>query len=184
MTFSSKIRSFLLAFALAAFLAVLPFAALEAQAAEAQKIATHGVFDVYSFRDQGQKVCYLFARPQKQQGNFKRRGDTYIQITHRPAENSYDVISVIAGYTYKPGSDVTIGVDGKNYTLFTDRDSAWARDTATDRALAKAMRAGNRLVIKGTSNRGTSTTDTYSLKGSADAWRALNEACGVKARKP
>ena len=46
--------------------------------------------------------------------------------------------------------------------------------------IIKAMRAGNTLVVKGTSSRGTLTTDTYSLKGFTAVHNALNKACGVR----
>ena len=35
---------------------------------------------------------------------------------------------------------------------------------------------------QGTSSRGTQTTDTYSLKGFTAAYKAINTACGVKAK--
>ena len=36
------------------------------------------------------------------------------------------------------------------------------------------------LTVKGASNRGTPTTDTYALAGFAQAYKAINEACGKK----
>jgi hypothetical protein len=42
------------------------------------------------------------------------------------------------------------------------------------------MRNGSAMVIKGTSNRGTTTTDTYSLSGTSQAYEAINKACNVK----
>ena len=43
-----------------------------------------------------------------------------------------------------------------------------------------AMIRGARLVVKGTSSRGTKTTDTYSLKGFSAAFKAIGKACKVK----
>jgi hypothetical protein len=42
------------------------------------------------------------------------------------------------------------------------------------------MRAGSRLVAKGTSNRDTLTTDTYSLTGFSAAYNAINKACDAR----
>jgi hypothetical protein len=39
------------------------------------------------------------------------------------------------------------------------------------------MKRGNQLVFKGTSARGTLTTDTYSLLGFSKALARLNQAC-------
>ena len=68
----------------------------------------------------------------------------------------------------------------QNFKLFTDGDTAWARDERTDKSLVEAIRTGSAMVIKGTSNRGTTTTDTYSLSGTSQAYEAINKACNVK----
>jgi len=39
------------------------------------------------------------------------------------------------------------------------------------------MRAGLTMVVKGTSSRGTLTTDTYSLRGFTAAYDAMQKAC-------
>ena len=41
------------------------------------------------------------------------------------------------------------------------------------------MKKGNRMVVKGTSSRGTLTTDTFSLKGFTKAYGAIGKACGL-----
>ena len=87
-------------------------------------------------------------------------------------------VSVEAGYTYKPGSEVEITVDGQNFKLFTQGGNAWAYDEKGDRALLEAMRAGRQMVVKGTSSRGTLTTDTYSLAGFSAALQSIDKACG------
>ena len=43
--------------------------------------------------------------------------------------------------------------------------------------MVQAMRRGNELVFKGTSERGTLTTDSYSLKGVTAAMKAIDRAC-------
>ena len=100
-------------------------------------------------------------------------------ITHRPADKTRDVVSVVAGYSYKADSDVRVDIDGKNHTLFTHGERAWARDSATDRRLVDAMRSGRKMVVRGTSERGTATTDTYSLSGFTAAHQAITKACGL-----
>jgi hypothetical protein len=98
-------------------------------------------------------------------------------VTHRPAEKSRNVFSVMAGYTYKSDSTVTVTIDGQAFVLFTHNDSAWAPDAATDARLADALRKGSSMVIKGTSSKGTDTTDTYGLKGSGAAFDLINKTC-------
>jgi hypothetical protein len=142
-----------------------------------------GTFDnwtAYSYEESGQKVCYMSSKAKKSVPKNKPRGDTYILITHRPAEKSFNVFSVTAGYTYKKGAPVTLKVGHHPFKLFTEADTAWASDEKTDRAIASAIRGARSMVVKGTSERGTETTDDYSLAGSDDAFEAIDKACGVK----
>lgn len=98
--------------------------------------------------------------------------------THRPGEKVFGEISVEAGYTYKPGSEVEVTIDGQTFKLFTQGGNAWAYDEKADQALVNAMRAGQQMVVKGTSTRGTLTTDTYSLTGFTAAMQSIDKACG------
>ncbi|MBI1208474.1 MAG: hypothetical protein GC191_14475 [Azospirillum sp.] len=131
-------------------------------------------------KESGGTVCYMVSQPKKAEPSGKQRGDIHALVTHRPGEKSFDVVSFIAGYTYKSGSDVSVQVDNETYSLFTDGETAWARDEATDHKLADAIKSGYKLVVKGVSSRGTNTTDTYSLSGSGDAYKAIGEACNYK----
>ena len=94
-------------------------------------------------------------------------------------ENTKNVFSYITGYTYKEGGDVTVTVNNNKYTLFTEKDMAWTPDQDSDNRLANDIRQGANIIVKGTSSRGTQTTDTFSLKGSGDAHDAISRACGV-----
>ena len=87
---------------------------------------------------------------------------------------------VPAGHQHD-GIEVALTVDdNKNFRLFTQGETAWAKDADTDKALVTAMRSGSRMVVKGTSTRGTLTTDTYSLSGFSRAYERASRECGVK----
>jgi hypothetical protein len=149
----------------------------------AQKETSLGVFDdweAYRETDGGKPVCYIGSQPKKATGKYKKRGDTYILITHRPAEKSIGVISLKAGYTYQKTSETDVIIGEEAFKLFTDLGHAFAYDQKTDKALVDAMIRGARMVVKGTSSRGTKTTDTYSLKGFSAAFKAIGKACKVK----
>ena len=51
---------------------------------------------------------------------------------------------------------------------------------AGDKAMVAAMIKGIKMVVKGTSQSGVSTVDTYSLKGFTAAHGRINKACGRK----
>ena len=54
---------------------------------------------------------------------------------------------------------------------------AWLKDTSDEDRMATAMRRGSSMTIKGTSQRGTLTTDRYSLSGVTAALNKIDETC-------
>ncbi len=64
--------------------------------------------------------------------------------------------------------------------MFTHENGAWAAEDKIDNALVQAMMKGRRMVIQGTSSRGTKTEDTYSLIGFTRAYKAIGKACKIK----
>lgn len=150
-----------------------------AQASEQKEIGTFGVWKAYEFEENGHKVCYMAASPDKDEGKYTKRGDIVAMITHRPAEGTKNVFSYMSGYGYKKGSNVEVAIDGRDYTLFTQNDMAWAADATADTNLAEGIKKGSKMVVKGVSGKGTETKDTFSLKGSTKAYEAISKACGV-----
>jgi len=167
-------KTFIIALAMAGI-----FAASHAQAAEPKLLGTYSDWSAYVFTEGDSKVCYMASQPSKAEGNYTRRGEVFALITHRPAEGTKNVFSYITGYPYKPGSDATLKIDSSSFALFTQDETAWAPDAATDNKIADSLRKGSKMSIKGTSSRGTSTTDTFSLKGSSAAHDAITKECGV-----
>lgn len=131
-----------------------------------------------AYVENGKKICYMVTQPTKSEGNYTRRGPAYVQVTRRQGDSVPDVVSFESGYPFKEASEVEVAVDGTKYTLFTDGQTAWAYDEDSDKALATAMAKGAKMIVKGTSSRGTLTTDTYSLLGFMAARRAITQACG------
>ena len=153
--------------------------AVPAHAEEPQLIGTFTSWSAYKLNENGNKVCYMISKPVTDEGNYQRRGDIYALVTHRPAENTTNVFSYMAGYPYKSESEADITIDGRKYSLFTHEETAWAPDSNTDKQVANALQSGSQMVVKGVSTKGTETTDTYSLKGSTAAYKAISKECGV-----
>lgn len=158
----------------------LPLATGSAAAADPRILGSFGEWTAYAYKEPGGKVCYMASQPRKAEGDYTQRGDIFALLTHRPGEKSLNVVSIVAGYSYKEGSEVSLRIDRKDWSLFTQGERAWARDSKTDAAIADGLRKGTRMVVKGTSSRGTETTDTYSLTGSNAAYEAISRECGVK----
>ena len=123
------------------------------------------------------KVCYIASAPIKEKGNYKRRDDTYVLVSHRPTEKKRDIFELRAGYTYKKNSKVVLNIDGQKYELFTSRGTAWAKTSKIDQKIARAMKRGHKMTVTGTSSRGTKTFDTYSLKGFTAAYNTIGVNC-------
>ncbi len=157
-----------------------PTVAAPAAKANTKLLGNFDDWKAFSYEENGHKVCYMSSQPGKMEPKNKPRGGVYVLITHRPAEKSFNVVSITAGYTYKKKSEVILKIDRRSFTLFTDGDTAWAKDESTDRDIAAAIRTGDSMVVKGISERGTNTTDSYSLSGTGDAFSAINKACGKK----
>lgn len=78
-------------------------------------------------------------------------------------------------------------VDGKSYpmksipddpaTTITDSEAAWLASMDDESGFVTSLKAGTKLMVKGTSGRGTETTDTYSLAGVTAAMDAIDKAC-------
>ena len=156
---------------------ILPSGEPRAQVIE--RIGDFRAWSAFTAKEGNEPVCFMSAQPTKAEGNYNRRGEIYALVSHRPAEKRRGEVSFVAGYTFKPDSVVEVSVDGaRAFKLYTKDDGAWARDTATDKKLIDEMIKGSRMVVRGTSTRGTDTTDTYSLSGFTAAYRAINGACG------
>lgn len=166
--------------ALAALMSAILITPAFAQSSDPVELGRFGAWKAFAFEESGGKgkVCFMSATPEKQEGKFTKRGDVAFFITHWAAEGTRDVVSVAIGYPFKKGSTLNIAVDGKSYTMVTDGEMAWAANSAADAEIASAVRRGSKLVIKAVSQRGTETTDTYSLKGSGDAYKNISSACG------
>ena len=57
--------------------------------------------------------------------------------------------------------------------------AAWVRHHDDEARLIDAMRGSSTLVVTGTSARGSTTKDTYSLAGLGDALDRIHQACGM-----
>jgi Invasion associated locus B (IalB) protein len=123
----------------------------------------------------GRKICFAAARPASAQ--TRSRPPTYLFITSRPQDKIKDELSAIASFPFKSTSDATAAVGGKNFALATQADGAWVKNSADETKLIEAMRKGGDLVLKGTTDRGLQSTDTFSMKGLAQALDRIAREC-------
>lgn len=173
-----------------ATLAAHPAPAQAQSPAQATAIGKFGEWEAAWFMDGSDKVCYMAARPQSTKADkpVKGRDDTFLFVTHWPGDDDKNAVTVTAGFTIKPGTKAVMSIDGRDFTMVTggrdkqntpaDAQMAWMDDQAQEDELAVAISKGSTLTVKTYSLRGNGITDTYSLTGSGDAYKAITKECG------
>ncbi|MEQ8331609.1 invasion associated locus B family protein [Nisaea sp.] len=149
-----------------------------AVAQEPQTIGRNSDWIAYTYESAGKTVCYMASTPTKAEGNYSKRGHIYALVTHHPDADSQGEFSIVTGYTYKPDSEVDVEIGGQKFSLFTDKDRAWAPDAKTDASIVTAMIKGSKMTVSGMSTRGTKTEDTYSLRGFTATKKLIDGKCG------
>jgi hypothetical protein len=86
-------------------------------------------------------------------------------------------VNTIIGYPFREESTATVTIGDANFELFTSGDGAWADSADRDRQIVEAMKGGTTMRLRGTSWRGTNTTDRYSLLGVTAAMTKIDEEC-------
>ena len=147
--------------------------------AEPALIGQFGTWGAYSAAPNGKKVCFALAKPSSSKTNppNRPRDPAYAFVSTRPSEKVSNEVSVMIGYALKPGSESTVDVGGATYAMYTQGDGLWIKNAAEEDKMVDALRKGADVTIKGVSSRGTETTDTYSLKGLAQALDRLAQDC-------
>lgn len=131
----------------------------------------------YSYNTPKGKACYIVAKPSSSEPKNVKRDPIFFLVTHRTGDKVKDEVSTIIGYAFKKDEPATVVIDGVNYEMFTNGDGGWFDSSTKDSQVVNAMKAGKTLAVKGTSWRGTATTDNYSLSGVTAAMNKINEAC-------
>jgi hypothetical protein len=154
-------------------------AAAAAGSVEPTLIGQFGTWGAYTATPNGKKVCFALAKPSssKMSKPGRARDPAYAFVSTRPAEKVVNEVSVMIGYKLKPGSESTLQVGGASYAMYTQGDGLWIKNAAEEERMVDAMRKAPEMVVTGTSGSDTETTDTFSLKGLAQALDRLAQDC-------
>jgi hypothetical protein len=133
----------------------------------------------YTASPGGNKVCFALAKPKTTtlEPAGRTRGPSYLFVSTRPTDKVKNEVSVIIGYPFKSTSDATAEIGPAKFAMYTQNDGAWIKNVAEEARMVDAMRKGADLTVKGTSGRGTQSTDQYSLKGLAQALDKIEQEC-------
>ena len=126
----------------------------------------------WSFKKISANTCAVFQIPLKEKGDYTSRGAVIFYVFN---EGDAQYIRIDTGYPYDTEKYVKVTIDDTNYQFFGEDDSAWSMKD--DKVVIEAMKAGKDMTVVGYSQRGTETTDTYSLIGFTNAYNSMTKDC-------
>lgn len=164
-----------------------------AQPAPAAPAATPralGTFDGWRAFEAGPnnaKICYVTARPTRSESRpaNAQRGDIALTIAHHQNPRRNDEFTMTLGYPARDGGEIEVGRTKVALSTLAQANaqSVWAREADGDRQIVNALRTAAvnaNVTVRGTSTRGTETTDTFALAGFQRALAEIDRACGVR----
>ena len=161
---------------IAIFLAIATTAS--AQPGTTERIDTFNDWSVYVATSATGRVCFAVSQPIETAPTGVNRDAIYFMLSSWPTAGIRDEASIIIGYPFATDSAVTVTIDNTdNFEFFTINDGAWLRDLGQEEALVVAMQRGIEMVVRGRSQRGTDTTDRYSLRGVTAAINRAQQEC-------
>jgi Invasion associated locus B (IalB) protein len=142
-------------------------------------LGQYGEWGAYTASPGGKKLCFAIAKPTSAETNpaNRPRNPVFMFVSTRPADKVVNEVSIIIGYPFKPGTEASAAVGSTSYALYTQQDGAWIKNATEEAQMVDAMRGGQTAVVKGTSAKGTQSTDTYSLKGLSQALDRVGQEC-------
>jgi len=154
-------------------------AAAAVGAAQPKLLGQYGMWGAYTASPGGKKVCFALAKPTASETNppNRPRNPIFMFISTRPTDKVTNEISLVVGYPFKAGTEATAQVGGSSFALYTQQDGAWIKNATEEAKMIDAMRGGDNAVVKGVSAKGTQSTDTFSLKGVAQALDRTAQEC-------
>jgi hypothetical protein len=149
-----------------------------AYAQSMQNLGTFKNWTAWKGTDANGEMCYISAAPQSTAPEGVKRSPIHFLIIHRKGLGTKNEVQTLIGYPFNSSnSNASASIDGKNYPMVTEGEAAWLASTGDEPTFVEALKAGTTLVVKGTSQRGTNTTDTYDLGGVTAAMAEIDKAC-------
>jgi hypothetical protein len=150
--------------------------------AQATLLGQFGDWGAYSATPGGRKVCFALSKPTSSTDNPPNRRTAanvvYMFVSTRPTDKVKDEVSMlVTGYQLKPNTDASLTIGNATFAMYTQNDGAWIKNAGEEPRIVDTMRKGSDMVVKATTSRGTQTTDTFSLKGLAQALDRVAQEC-------
>ncbi len=146
-----------------------------AKPAGPKQIGKFGDWTAATHQDGGATICYAFVRAQSSTPALQGRGEVVLTVSQRPANR--DTVAISAGFAYAANAAVTVQVDQAGLDFYTAQRNAFARD---GKAAVAAFQKGSRAIARSPGPRDAQVTDTFSLTGFTDAYKAIVKECPAR----
>ena len=131
----------------------------------------------YVLSQEGVKICFAQSIPVVKAPKKFKRDPSRLFVSFRPAEKIKNEVSVTNGYEFKLKAPVAAKSGKKSYDLFSEGRFAWIKYEDDEKKLISTMKKASRLMIVGNSEKGTQTTDHYSMMGFTKAYNIAKKSC-------
>jgi len=142
-------------------------------------LSQYGEWGAYTASPGGKKICFAIAKPSSSETvpADRPRNPPYMFISSRPADKVSNEVSIVIGYSFRANSEATAEVGSTSFALSTQQDGAWVKNATEEAHMVEVLRAGQSAIVKGVSAKGTRSTDTFSLRGLAQALDRVDQEC-------
>lgn len=152
--------------------------AFPAQAQQATNLGTFNKWTAWKGTDANGEMCYISSQPDKSTPEGVNRSPIHFLVIHRKGLGTRNEVQTLIGYPFNTtDAKASATIDGKTYPMVTEGEAAWLASAGDENGFVEALKAGATLVVRGTSQRGTDTVDTYSLSGVTAAMGEIDKAC-------
>jgi hypothetical protein len=156
--------------------------AAPAVAEPANLLGAFGNWTAFSSGSGSSLTCYALSKPRATRPAAKR-GAIYLMVSDWPARKVKAEPQIVYGYQAKEGAPAALAIGADKFNFFVRNNgkdgSSWLQQLPENGKLIDAMQTGVSAVASGTSQRGTRTSDTYSLAGFNDAMAKVHAACNM-----
>jgi hypothetical protein len=157
--------------------------AVPAVAEPANLIGVFGNWTAYSSGSGASLTCYALSKPRATRPAGAKRSAIYLMVSDWPGRKVKAEPQIVYGYPGKEGAAAALAVGSDKFSFFIRNNgkeaSSWLQQITDNNRLIDAMHGGVSAVASGISQRGTKTSDTYSLAGFNDAMVKVHAACNM-----
>jgi invasion protein IalB len=170
-------RPFLLLQFFTALFFVVGYSGLSRAEGAAVVLEDFKAWSLHQSRSASHNICYVAAMPSQKTPTAANRAAVVFYISTWPKDGVRSEVSVKLGYPIKPTTKVTVTIGSETFDLQARTERAYVYDATQELKLIDAMKSGSSMTVTGLSERGTKTSDTYSLSGITAALKAMADRC-------